>query len=286
MWRATISSKSISRAPKPLVLVKWGGSLITDKTKPGHAREGVIERLCGELKQGLEAAPEVGVVLGHGSGSFGHAAAARVGMTGAAAGRRLEDADLRGAMEVRLEAARLHAMVSRSLLDAGLPTWTWAPSTALTAEGGRPRQGDLRAFFAALDQGLLPVTYGDVVVDTRLGASIASTEALMRFLVARLRRRRMPVARLLWMGETSGIYDHQGRTIPRIDRGNLRQAQKMIRAPSGIDVTGGMLLRLRTAWELARLGLDSWILDGTVPGLFAAALRGEEVPGTHVMAVG
>ncbi len=39
-----------------------------------------------------------------------------------------------------------------------------------------------------------------------------------------------------------------------------------------MDVTGGMDLRLRTAWELTRYGIESLILDGNVPGRLEAAL--------------
>ncbi len=282
-----------------LILVKWGGSLITDKRRPGHARQSVIDRLSDELKEGRRGVEKgdpggksARIVLGHGSGSFGHAAAHRLGLTGQP-DLRADPAGLLSAMEVRFEATRLHALVTQSLIRAGNPAWTLCPSAALMAKAGRPSRGDLTPFFAALGQGLLPVTYGDVLVDSELGVSIASTEALMRFLVGRLARRGLVVRRLLWMGETAGIYDRDGKTIPRVDGENLPRVKKMIEAPAGIDVTGGMLLRLRTAWELARLGIDSWILDGTAPGLFAAALRGDlatgqfvggAIPGTHVAA--
>ena len=265
------------------ILIKWGGSLITDKRSPDTARPEVIGRLCEELATVRAEQPQTAFVLGHGSGSFGHAAAARLGLTGQTP-EPLGPERLADAMAVRLVAARLHAQVSDGLVQRGVPAWSWAPSVALRARGGRPTRGDVGALCRAVTGGLLPVTYGDVLLDSQLGASIASTEQVMDFLIARLRRRGIRPRRLLWMGETAGIYDREGRTIPVIDGKNRRQVEKMIDAPAGIDVTGGMLLRLRTAWKLARRGVESWILDGTVPGLFEAALRGEDVPGTRVRA--
>ena len=44
--------------------------------------------------------------------------------------------------------------------------------------------------------------------------------------------------------------------------------------------------RLETAAALARLGVESWILDGRAPGRLAAALAGDRVPGTRVAAGG
>ena len=90
--------------------------------------------------------------------------------------------------------------------------------------------------------------------------------------------------RLLWCGETEGVYDVAGNTIPEIDDANYRQTLQQVGSAAGTDVTGGMGLRLRTARRLAQLGIESWILNGTVPGRLKAALLGEEVPCTRVIA--
>jgi isopentenyl phosphate kinase len=158
-----------------------------------------------------------------------------------------------------------------------------APSSAFLADGGRLVRGFLEPLVAALDEGLVPVVYGDVVADRTLGASICSTEAAVDYLVRRLRRRGRRVARLLWLGETDGIYDRGGRTLPRIDRESYRGARRAIGAAAGTDVTGGMLLRLETARSQARLGIESLIFDGRRPGSLAAALLGRDVGGTRVV---
>ena len=268
---------------KPWILIKWGGSLITDKRRPGHARADVIDRLCGELAAALKDTRLNGyqVILGHGSGSFGHAEAKKLGLSGQGS-PKLTPERLADAMAVRVKAAELHHMVCASLVSHGVPAWSWAPSVALTAQDGSPAGGSLDGLLRAAQGDFLPVTYGDVLVDTTLGASISSTEKVMDFLIAEMAKQDLRPARLLWMGETSGIYDRDGQTIPQVNESNLNEVEEMIDAPAGIDVTGGMLLRLRTAWDLARRGVPSWILDGTVPGLFEAALKGEDVPGTKV----
>ena len=221
-----------------------------------------------------------GVILGHGSGSFGHAAAARHGVGAGPLGPDVAA----GVSETRMRAAELNALVTTSLHEAGLAPFTWAPSSAMTARAGRPSSATIEALLVALDSGLLPVTYGDVVMDRAWGASICSTEAALCYLAGRLRRRGRRVRRVLWLGATAGILDSGGVTIPRVDRGNLAEVRRMIGATAGTDVTGGMLLRLETARWLARRGIESWIVDGRVPDLLAAGLAGEEMPGTLVAA--
>ncbi len=264
-----------------VVLVKLGGSLLTDKRGEGVARRGVIERLAGEIATALPtmAGPRSAerLILGHGSGSFGHVAAARAGL-----GRGPYDGKVDGIADTQDQAARLHRLVVGALVAAGVPAFTWAPSSALTATAGKPAAGGaVEPLLAALDRALVPVTYGDVVIDRRWGAVIFSTETVLHYLIGRLRRRGHAVRRLLWLGETAGVYDREGRTIPRIDAASYRRVLKLVDAPAGTDVTGGMLLRLETARALARLGIESWIFDGTVPGLLAAALAGDPVPGTR-----
>ncbi len=254
-----------------LVLVKLGGSLITDKRGECAARLEVIERLAREI---AAAWPRLGerVVLGHGSGSFGHASAARHGVGGGP----LDASALIGVAETRAKAAELHALVTSRLLAAGLAPFTWAPSSALSARAGAPCAAHLEPLLAALELGLLPVTYGDVVLDREWGASISSTEAVLSYLAGRLRRGGYRVRRILWLGATAGIYDRQGTPVPRVDRANHARVRRMIGAAAGTDVTGGMLLRFDTARRLARRGIESWIVDGRVPDLLTAGLLGDE----------
>ncbi|MEM7356662.1 MAG: uridylate kinase, partial [Acidobacteriota bacterium] len=209
-------------------MIKLGGSLITDKRGEAAPRTEVLERLAREIAAARPQMQE-NLLIGHGSGSFGHAAAARHGV-----GRGpLAPGSAFGVSETRVVAARLHALVCDCLLQAELVPFTWAPSSALVARAGQPVQAAIEPLLAALDFDLLPVVYGDVVMDREWGAAICSTEAVLQYLAGRLRRRGVPVQRVLWLGATDGIYDAAGASIPRIDRHSYRQARRMIGATDG-----------------------------------------------------
>ncbi|MFN3331018.1 MAG: uridylate kinase, partial [Caldilinea sp.] len=55
-----------------LVFLKLGGSLITDKRKAETPRLDVIARLAQEIAAAQQDDPALRLVIGHGSGSFGH----------------------------------------------------------------------------------------------------------------------------------------------------------------------------------------------------------------------
>ena len=61
------------------VFLKLGGSLITDKDKPYTPRLDKLKELALEIKTVLDSTPDLLLILGHGSGSFGHTAAKKYG---------------------------------------------------------------------------------------------------------------------------------------------------------------------------------------------------------------
>jgi len=259
------------------ILIKLGGSLITEKSRDETARTAEIQRLAGEIADLAAARPEK-LIAGHGSGSFGHVAARRFGIAGG-----IRDAgQLPGVALTQQKAAALHRIVVTALAAAGALPFSIAPSSSVVAAAGRPVEMADEPLVLALGRGLLPVVYGDVVTDREWGISICSTERLFDLLARRLPARGIAVRRALWLGETDGVYDDRGRTIPRITAASFAAARQAIGAPAGTDVTGGMLHRVETALGLAALGIRSWILNGLRPGVLAAALEGRETGGTEV----
>jgi len=264
--------------PRPMVLLKLGGSLITDKTRPGVARHAAISRLAKELAAAASRRRGPRLVVGHGSGSYGHTAANDGGLTPGADGRRRLDA----ISHTQHRAAELHRLVIAALLDAGARPFSFAPSSFLCAVGGRIRGPFVEPIFDALDLGLLPVVYGDVVLDRTRGAVVVSTEELFVLLAKEAAARRRPVVRAVWLGETDGVHDEAGETIARLSPAAARRTARRVTGASGVDVTGGMALRLRTAGTLAGAGIASSIVDGRKSGAVASAIAGRAPHGTRV----
>ena len=255
-----------------------GGSLITDKARPETPRLEVISRLAGEIGRAARALP-CRLIVAHGSGSFGHVAARQSGIASG-----LHSAEqLPGVSRTQERAAALHRIVIEALVEADALPFSISPSSCLVSEAGRPAAFAAEPLLLALDRGLLPVLYGDVVTDRAWGISICSTEKLFEILARTLREQGRTVRSALWLGETDGLYDAEGKTVSTISASDLDRAATAIGAPSGTDVTGGMLHRVETALALARLGIPSRLANGLVPGLLERALRGEDVPGTEVL---
>ncbi|MGE5223146.1 MAG: isopentenyl phosphate kinase [Omnitrophica WOR_2 bacterium] len=254
-----------------LSFLKLGGSLITDKTRPHTPRLGVIARLAGEIAAALNQDPSLSLVLGHGSGSFGHVPAKQYGTKQGVS----TPEQWRGFVEVWREAFTLDRIVIDALLDAGVPAISLAPSAAVTAEHGRLIAWDLTPLRHALSARLVPVIYGDVIFDTHLGGTIFSTEDLFSFLARRLRPRR-----LLLAGREPGVWQdfpECQHLIPEINRSNLADIRDSLGESTGTDVTGGMAAKVHEMLSLVQdiPGLEVDLFSGETPGLVKKVLLGD-----------
>jgi isopentenyl phosphate kinase len=175
-------------------LIKLGGSLITDKQTERSFRAQVMERIAREIAEALPhiTAP---VIIGHGSGSFGHFAAKRHGTLDGVH----TPAQWRGFAEVSLVASELCGLVVTHLVQAGVPALRVQPSASLIAQDGVPVSLSLDNLHHALQAGLVPVVHGDVAFDRVRGGTIISTESLFTLLAHAL-----PVDEIFLVGEVAG----------------------------------------------------------------------------------
>lgn len=257
-----------------VAIIKLGGSLITHKGGRRSIRRQVLARLAEELAAAT-ARGRRRFLLGHGSGSFGHVTAAEYGVHAGQGGAA-------GASATQDVARELHEAVLAALRGAGLSVWSVAPSSNVVTSSGRPVVVAIESVERALQRGLVAATYGDVVMDRDQGHAICSTETALLAFARRLRARGAQLGDAYWFGNTDGIYDGAGVTIARM---TARQASGMVAQVGGsadTDVTGGMRHRLETAIAFARLGVRSWIVDGSVAGTLPAVLAGKYRGGTRI----
>jgi isopentenyl phosphate kinase len=256
-----------------LVFVKLGGSVITDKTREEAPDLALIERLAGALRDALASDPALRVILGHGSGSFGHVYARRYGIhTGLA-----PDADWRGFALTAGAALRLNRFVVDALLHAGVPALALQPSATLLATGGALAHWDTANLERALERGLVPVIHGDVAFDSAQGSAIISTEQLLVRLAATPALR---PGRIVLVGE-AGVFtadprlDPTARRIPLIDTHNIDAVLAGAGGSHGADVTGGMRSKIELMWCLVQQipGLTVQLV-GPEPTLVTRALLG------------
>ena len=261
---------------RSLVFVKLGGSLITDKKAEFTARRDVIGRLASEVHRALDSHPSLSLLLGHGSGSFGHVVAKRYRVQSGCE-------DWQGYALTGAAARQLNQIVSSQFLEAGVPVVSIQPSASARCRGGQLIEMAVHPVQEVLRRGLVPLVYGDVALDEVWGSTIASTEAVFAFLARALRPQR-----ILLLGEVDGVYtgdphqDPKAALIPVIHAQEMAETEAMLGGSYGVDVTGGMRSKVQLMVEAVREvpGLEVCLFSGLRPGL------SEEVLGDPSLDVG
>lgn len=253
-----------------MIFLKLGGSLITEKETPSALRAGVLARAAGEIAAARAADPQLRLLLGHGSGSFGHFPAKQHNTR---AGVRSPE-QWRGFVEVCQQAAALNRLVMDALHDAEQPALSFPPSASVAAADGAIGTWNLEPIRAALDARLLPVVYGDVAFDSKRGGTILSTEDLFAYLAQQLKP-----TRILLAGDEDGVlanYAKDPQLIPELTPATYAQFAAGIRGPAAPDVTGGMAGKVQAMLAVVQQnpGCEVRIFSGLVPGNIEKAIAG------------
>lgn len=263
-----------------LVFLKLGGSLITDKSLEQAIRPEALVRLAVEIADALKARPDLQLVIGHGSGSFGHTEGKKYGTRNGVH----TPADWLGFSEVAHVAAKLNRYVIDALREVGVPALNCQPSASAVARDTVIQSLALAPIRNALAHNLVPVVMGDVAVDEVRGGTIISTEDVFRYLAQELHP-----GQILLAGIERGVLTNwpDGDVIPLISANTLASVRSVLRgSQAAADVTGGMESKVleMLAQAQATPGLSIRIFSGVEPGLVKRSLLGEEVPGTIVEA--
>ena len=258
---------------KKVIFLKLGGSLITEKAKPSTPRLDVIHRLANEINATKTEDPEIRLLLGHGSGSFGHKAASKYSTR-----QGVETPEQwAGFTEVWLQASALNRLVVEHLHDAGLPAVAFPASASALAKDGQVGSWDITPLKNALENNLLPVVYGDVVFDSVRGGTIFSTEDIFSYLALDLKPNRILLA-----GLEEGVWaDFPDCTqlVKEITPQNLADMAPTLAGSAATDVTGGMDDKVRQMLALVEEipGLEVSIFSGVQPGSVKDAILGKKL---------
>jgi len=262
-----------------LTFLKLGGSLITDKDIPYSSRKKTIKRIGREILDFLDVQPDHHLLIGHGSGSFGHYAASKIGTID---GVHTPDEWL-GFQSVWWAARQLNQIVCEIFVEIGLPIISLPASSALITKDRSISAWMIQPLEESVNHGLIPIIYGDVLFDHYLGGTIFSTEELFEGLTGHLHP-----ARILLAGIDSGVYRDFPENMDLIDRISMQSFQEEVmnlQKSSATDVTGGMITKVMEMLTIVRQyqEIEIQIFSGENQTNIYKALSGEHI-GTIISA--
>lgn len=249
-----------------MILIKLGGSVITDKSQYRTFNRAVVARLCHEIKESGED-----VIIVHGAGSFGHILAKE---------NRLNDgfedeSQIPALAQVCFDVRELNSMVIKELIDAGIPAVSIPPGSCFMMDGRKLRIDNEEVLRGFVDKGVMPVMFGDVVLDRKLGFAICSGDQIMELLAKIFKPRRV-----IFVSDIDGLYDRDPKKCPDASLYEVVDESiiSRIRSETSVaDVTGGVYSKMQTMLRMCSDDRDCILMNGTAEGRLLSLLRGEEI---------
>lgn len=252
-----------------MMLIKLGGSVITDKSQYRTFHKEQVSRLCDEI-----AKSGVGTVVVHGAGSFGHVIAKKYALNQGL----IDFSQVPAIAQVQYDVRELSSMVVRELIAHGIPAVSVPPGSCFVMDNGKLVVSDDEAIRRLAHMGVMPVTFGDVVMDRTKGFGICSGDQLMEVMAGIFKP-----SRVVFVSDIDGLYTKDPKThddAEFIDTVTRETLDRISSDSTVADVTGGVRGKMESMLRMCGEGRDCVLVNGTVPGRLLSLLKGEDVPCT------
>lgn len=250
---------------KELIIIKLGGSVITDKERDTPTpRITVVKDIAKQIKT-LYGSGKYRLILVHGAGSFGHPLAKKYQLHKG----MITPKQKLGFALTDQKTLKLNSIILSHLLRYAIPAVSLPPRSFVIQSQGKLKQFDYFLIQFYIGQNQVPLLFGDVVVDDKWGCSILSGDTIVAYLGQKLN-----ADKVVFLSDVGGVYDADPKTNPKarlikqINDKNLNQVLRGLTTSARADVTGEMTgkidsikrdLKKSTIWIINGLESDNLI---------------------------
>ena len=242
-----------------MILIKLGGSIITNKEKPLSARRKAIDNILNQINRIRE--PKI---LVHGGGSYGHYWSVKYDMH-----TKPAKYDIRGISIVKNSMIDLNKIILNSAVKNRINAYCLPPTDFMN--GNKPIKNKILAINEIAKSGLTPVTYGDALWFGKKKSYILSGDVIMN-IIGKILKPRLSIFVL----DVDGVYSNTKSKKLIHDF----KKEKPIISKNKIDVTGGMTRKITEAANMSKSGLKVFFVNGNKPKRILDAVSGKKFEGT------
>jgi len=242
-----------------MILIKLGGSIITNKKKPLSPRKKIIENIAKSLRKINEP-----LVIVHGGGSYGHYWSVKYDMH-----TKPRKYNVKGVSIVKNSMIELNIIILDSFLKNRLNPYCLPPTDFMT--GNKPISKKVKEIEKIARSGLIPVTFGDALWYGQNKTYILSGDKIMTYL-SKILRPRLSIFAL----NEDGLYsDLKTKKLIYELKG-----EKPTISENTMDVTGGMTRKVEEASKIAKMGINVFFVNGNKPERIVKAVKNSKFQGT------
>ncbi|MFX1432622.1 MAG: type 2 isopentenyl-diphosphate Delta-isomerase [Promethearchaeota archaeon] len=258
-----------------IYLLKLGGSLLTDKNKPLSLREDVIN---STIEQIIESNKKI--VLIHGGGSFGHPIAKNYQLS-EGLNTSIKNQVL-GLSKTHEAMNKLNTIIINKFLKKNYPVLSISPSTIFIKRSQQFVLNSTDPIEISLRLGVLPILYGDIVLEKDGSFSIISGDDIILELCKTLKY--FEVEKVIFAIEKDGIYVKDGGNIEFASEINFDELKsiELAELEHKIDVTGGIGRKFEIVKQIAKLNIPVQIINGLKKNRVLKSLKNQKLVCTNI----
>ena len=256
------------------VVIKLGGSVITDKGLAFRANYRSMHRIAKELAGLAER-----LVVLNGAGSFGHIPVKRWGLDQGFSRKKTKSF-----ARTKLQLLRLQEILVSVMAGHGVPAVPFVPSSFMIARSGRLCRAELTPIREFLDLGLIPLFGGDLIPDLEHGWTVVSADQMASWIAPKI-----GASLIIYGTDVDGLYDadpkvsRDAKLLETVTCREIRRVSRSVLGSTMPDVTAGMRGKLFEAEHAAKMGVEVVIMNLRKPEDLCPILEGKTGRWTRIV---
>jgi len=242
-----------------MILIKLGGSIITNKQKPLSPRKKTIDSILKEIGKIKEP-----VIIVHGGGSYGHYWSVKYDMH-----TKPAKTSPKGVAIVKNSMVELNKIILDSAVKNRINSYCLPPTDFMN--GNKAIKSKILTINDISKSGLTPITFGDALWFGQKKSYILSGDVIMTT-IGKILKPRLS----LFVLDVDGVYSDL-KTKKLIH--DFKKEKPEIKN-NKMDVTGGMTRKITEANNMAKAGLKIFFVNGNKPKRITDAVSGKRFEGT------
>ncbi len=227
-----------------MIIVKLGGSIITDKNKYKTFRLNETENI---IKQLININDDFIIV--HGGGSFGHIMAKKYKLPG-----KLSEKSLNGYTIVHNDMLELSIKISNLLLKYNINNIGIPVSSIIY--NNKKNYNIFKKYFS---MNIMPLSYGDVYLKNQNCLGIYSGDNIVYDL-----SRIFKPEKVIFISDVDGIYDKNPKKYSNAKLLKIVNKNNNFKSDNN-DVTGGIMGKYKIMKKISKLGIKTYLINGFYP---------------------
>tara|TARA_B100000959_G_scaffold139072_1_gene146128 strand:+ start:1631 stop:2371 length:741 start_codon:yes stop_codon:yes gene_type:complete len=242
-----------------MILIKLGGSIITNKQKPLSPRKKTIDSILKEIGKIKEP-----VIIVHGGGSYGHYWSVKYDMH-----TKPAKTSPKGVAIVKNSMVELNKIILDSAVKNKINSYCLPPTDFMN--GNKAIKNKILTINDISKSGLTPITFGDALWFGQKKSYILSGDVIMTT-IGKILKPRLS----LFVLDVDGVYSDLKTKKLIYD---FKKEKPEIKN-NKMDVTGGMTRKITEANNMAKAGLKVFFVNGNKPKRITDAVSGKKFEGT------